>query len=110
MNGNDTDIYRSTAFRRLRTVALKEMDEGVDIGEDDTGDSEDNEQLRKINEHLLHTLRSVRDYTKQHTGQEEINVIDMLDILQNRLGAGYYQFEFRRRLNSLQERRGPNAP
>ncbi len=110
MNGNDTDIYRSSAFRRLRTVALKELDEGVDIGENDTGDSEDNEQLRKFNEYLLHTLRSVRDYTKQNTGQDEINVVDMLDLLQNRLGAGYYQFEFRRRLNALQVRRGPNAP
>jgi len=105
MNGNDTDIYRSAAFRRLSRVAIREMseEENIDI-------PENSEQQRRFNEHLLHTLRAIRDYTRQYLGQKDVEIVDVLKLLQDRLGSGYYQFEFRRRLDALQERRGPNAP
>ncbi|MBV9614491.1 MAG: hypothetical protein JO031_03440, partial [Ktedonobacteraceae bacterium] len=103
MNGNDDEIYNSTAFRHLSRVIVASMNEDEDITI-----SEANQQ--RFNQHLLHTLRSVREYTEQSTGKKEIDVADVLDILQDRLGPGYYQFEFRRRLNALLERREPNAP
>jgi hypothetical protein len=57
---------------------------------------------------LLDLLRSVRSYTRKTTGRVQITVADVLEVLEDRLGPGYYQFEFRRRLHALRGR-GANA-
>ena len=59
---------------------------------------------------LLDILRSVRSYTRETTGRAEITVADALEVLEDRLGPGYYQFEFRRRLHALRERGSNAAP
>jgi len=61
-------------------------------------------QLDKL---LLRSLRSVYWYTQQVKQSTDITLIDALDALYRRLGPGYYQFEFHRRLQQL--RRDSNA-
>lgn len=58
---------------------------------------------------LMSVLRSVRDYTQRETSRDQVSVADALGVLEKRLGPGYYQFEFRRRLRALNKRE-PGAP
>ncbi len=58
---------------------------------------------------LLWALRAIRAYAQQEIGQEEVTIGDALRSLEDRLGPGYYQFEFRRRLRALGERRNSAA-
>lgn len=67
----------------------------------------DEDQMEQLNTRLARVLRSVHRYTQRITGQIEVTIADALDVLQERIGPGYYQFEFRRRLLAL--RRDSNA-
>ena len=53
---------------------------------------------------LAHMLEGVRAYTRQNMEKVDISAADALEVLQERLGPGYYQFEFRRRLRALAQR------
>ena len=59
---------------------------------------------QQLEAHLFAILNSLHKYAKKSNGGENINVIDVLSYLQDKIGPGYYQFEFRRRLRSLKER------
>ena len=50
---------------------------------------------------LVLMLEGVKAYTQKQTGKQIITAQDALQALQSRLGPGYYQFEFRRRLRAL---------
>src|SRR5581483_7724753 len=52
-------------------------------------------------EYLRKMLSAVYEYTHQH--RERVDIINALDVLQERLGPGFYQFEFRRRLRALRK-------
>jgi len=54
---------------------------------------------------LVRVLDSVRQYTRQVTGQDAISATQALTALEERLGPGAYQFEFRRRLRALRNRK-----
>lgn len=56
---------------------------------------------QSLEEYLRKSLRAVYNYTRQR--RESVNIISALDVLQERLGPGFYQFEFRRRLRALRE-------
>lgn len=98
LDGNDEAIRRSKAFQNLLEFT-EELPHSY--GSDENGARE---------QYLLNALRSVREYTQQQQPEKtEITVVDALTELQKRIGPGYYQFEFRRRLRSLRESNG-NAP
>ncbi len=61
----------------------------------------DEKQLEK---YLITTLISIYDYSKSINNGRSIRMIDVLSDLSDKIGAGYYQFEFRRRLRALRER------
>jgi hypothetical protein len=50
---------------------------------------------------LLTVIASLRDYAKAATDEPKLKFTNALGALENRLGSGYYQFEFRRRLRAL---------
>lgn len=56
-------------------------------------------------ERLLDTLQAVRRFAEGVTGQSSVSVTDVVKVLRDRLGPGYYEFEFNRRLRALQQRR-----
>jgi len=56
---------------------------------------------------FLRTIQTVHRYTQKVRKKRQITITDALAILYERLGPGYYQFEFRRRLREL--RRDSNA-
>jgi predicted ATPase len=74
----------------------KQLYEGVKELPHDYGDED---QLKKS---LLGILQSFRDYAK-NSSSEESKLISALDVLEKKLGAGYYQLEFRRRLRALRK-------
>jgi ABC-type transport system involved in cytochrome c biogenesis ATPase subunit len=104
MDGNDEEIFRHKDFRRLSRLISAEMsrDEGTNI-------PRNSEQENKFNQQILHTLRTVRKYTQQQVGHPDISILDVLNTLQDLIGPGYYQLEFRRRLLALRERRSSDA-
>lgn len=55
---------------------------------------------------LAETLRAFREYTERVRHTVPVKVADAVTVLQELLGPGYYQFEFRRRLRAL---KGPNS-
>ena len=84
------DFKQSPSFATFRQYVKQES--GAYIASQSDADLED---------YLARTLRAVYDYTqRQHS---EVNIEYMLDVLQERLGPGYYQFEFRRRLRALRK-------
>jgi ABC-type transport system involved in cytochrome c biogenesis ATPase subunit len=54
-----------------------------------------------LQNYLFHTLKAMQSYTQRVTGKTDITVIDALSTLEDLLGEGFYQFEFRRRLRAL---------
>lgn len=60
---------------------------------------DENETKRR----LLTTLRAVRDYAKQND-QSRVSVAEVVKDLRGRLGPGYYEFEFSRRLRALEHK------
>lgn len=59
------------------------------------------EQERR--EFLRYLLRSVHQYAREQTGSEEPSLAAALEAVQDRLGSGYYEFEFIRRADALAE-------
>ncbi|MBA2392174.1 MAG: AAA family ATPase [Ktedonobacteraceae bacterium] len=62
---------------------------------------DNSQENSEFEEYLQETLRAVYDYTRQRRGR--VDIINALDVLQERLGPGFYQFEFRRRLRALRK-------
>lgn len=89
---DETDIQNHNAFKRLYDSA-KELPHNY--GDDN-----------QFSKSLLAILQSFRNYAKKATS-EKPNLISALEVLEDRLGAGYYQLEFRLRLRAL--RRNHNA-
>ncbi|EFH84774.1 conserved hypothetical protein [Ktedonobacter racemifer DSM 44963] len=50
---------------------------------------------------FLRAIRAVHRYTQKIRRKRSVTINDALAILESRLGPGYYQFEFRRRLRDL---------
>ena len=88
LDTNNEDIKNHTDFIHIYHSA-KELSH--DYGDDD--------QLKKS---LLSMLQSFREYAKKTTS-EQTKLINALDFLEDKLGAGYYQLEFRRRLRALRK-------
>lgn len=61
--------------------------------------------VSETQQRLLDTLRAVRQFAEGATGQSSVSVADVVNVLRDRLGPGYYEFEFNRRLRALQQRR-----
>lgn len=91
MNGDRLAIRDSSEFQQLITF-MSELPHQYGEG--------NNEQLE---DYLLGTLKSIHNYVHRTLNQEP-NVTQALETLQEKLGPGYYQFEFRRRLRALRER------
>jgi predicted ATPase len=87
LGGADEFIMESDAFKHI-LAAVAELPH-------DYGDIADTAKR------LVHSLRAVRIYTQVHTGKSAVSVADVLTALQERLGPGYYQLEFRRRIRGL---------
>ncbi|WP_414569421.1 AAA family ATPase [Nostoc sp. CCY 9925] len=64
-------------------------------------DGNDSEQL---NDQILRVLKSIRKYTQRKRDKEDVSVTETLEVLKEKIGPGYYEFEFRRRLRALRER------
>ncbi|NDJ24439.1 AAA family ATPase [Nostoc sp. B(2019)] len=64
-------------------------------------DGNDSEQL---DEQILRVLKSIRKYTQRKRDKEDVSVTETLEVLKEKIGPGYYEFEFRRRLRALRER------
>lgn len=60
----------------------------------------DDEELRN---YLTKILTSVKKYVKITKGIRAVTVVDALLTLEENIGEGYYQFEFRRRLRALRK-------
>ncbi len=86
------------AFGELSEVLRTRVPRALRRNEDPTA---------QIDQLLMRMLRAVRRYTQRVTGRREISMADAVEALYQRLGPGYYQFEFRRRLQAL--RRDSNA-
>ncbi len=90
LDGNDEAIKTDQAFDTL--LGLVKAQPGSYAAE---------QTSEELNQYLLGILRSVYAYTRQY--YPEVNMLNALDVLQKRLGPGFYQFEFRRRLKALRE-------
>jgi hypothetical protein len=51
--------------------------------------------------YLLRVLQNMKLYTQHNIARESVTVVDTLLLLEDIVGEGYYQFEFRRRLQAL---------
>src|SRR5579859_6376042 len=91
-------LRENDAFLTLRALIGQRIPRALDRGED---------PVARLDNLLLRSLRSVYLYTQRVKDRTEITMVDALDALYRRLGPGYYQFEFHRRLQQL--RRDSNA-
>jgi hypothetical protein len=96
MNGDYTVVKESHEFNNLRTF-IRELPHQYGHENDE-----------QFNRHLFNILKSIHDYT-QAASNEEVTVTKTLQILQDKLGPGFYELEFRRRLRLLRQR-DTNAP
>lgn len=87
MDGSDENVKASAPFKALVGYMSKLPH--------DFGDTD---------ERLLVMLRAIRTYTQNSLGRQAVTVTDALGVLTDRLGPGYYQFEFDRRLMVLSQR------
>jgi len=85
-------LEETPAFQKLLDLVSRRLPRAL------RNDENPAEQIHNL---LVRMLRSLRRYTQQVTGQEKVTMIDALGVLQKRLGPGYYDFEFRRRLQVL---------
>lgn len=60
--------------------------------------------LNRGQAYLLKVLLALRDYTQRSTGKTAVTVAETLDVLGERVGPSYYQFEIRRRMRALRGR------
>jgi len=91
MNGDEI-VHQSPEFGQLREF-MQELPHQYGNG-----------NIEDLNAHLLNTLNSIHHYAQKIRPNQKIQVSDTLELLQEKLGPGYYQFEFRRRLRALKER------
>ena len=89
---HNEDIRQSSEFGQLREF-MRELPSQYGNG-----------NIEDLHAYLLNTLNSIYNYTQQRRPNQNIQVSDTLELLQEKLGPGYYQFEFRRRLRALRER------
>ncbi|HZO71711.1 MAG TPA: AAA family ATPase [Ktedonobacteraceae bacterium] len=87
---NGDEKRRDEAFDQLKQSIREQSSISIAMQEEN-----------ELHAYLLKTLEAVRSYTQQKRGQ--VNAESILDVLQERLGSGYYQFEFRRRLRALRK-------
>jgi energy-coupling factor transporter ATP-binding protein EcfA2 len=87
-----TTILRLPEFQQLRAF-VQELPHQYD--------GNDSEQL---DEQILRVLKSIRKYTQRERNKEDVSVTETLEVLKEKIGPGYYEFEFRRRLRALRER------
>jgi ABC-type sulfate/molybdate transport systems ATPase subunit len=87
---DQADIQNTAEFQRLQQV-IQELPHNY--GDD-----------RQSAVRLLNALQAVKRHSTNGTINDPVTVIDALSAIQDRLGPGYYQFEFRRRLRGLRER------
>lgn len=64
----------------------------------------DGNNSEQLNEQILRVLKSIRKYTQRERDKEDVSVTETLEVLKEKIGPGYYEFEFRRRLRALRER------
>jgi hypothetical protein len=55
----------------------------------------------ELSSYLLRVLQNMKLYTQHNIARESVTVVDTLLLLEDIVGEGYYQFEFRRRLQAL---------
>ncbi len=91
-------LRQSIAFTALLNIIQQRIPRAL---------SRDENTAEQLDNLLLKTLRSVHRYTQWMTERQTVTMVDAIDLLYERLGPGYYQFEFRRRLDAL--RRNSNA-
>ncbi|BAY33701.1 hypothetical protein NIES2107_56020 [Nostoc carneum NIES-2107] len=87
-----TTILQLPEFQQLREF-IKELPHKYD-GKDS----------EKLDEQILRVLKSIRKYTQKERDKEDVSVTETLEVLKEKIGPGYYEFEFRRRLRALRER------
>lgn len=56
-----------------------------------------------LSRYLLRVLKNMRAYTRRISEKEDVTVVDTLLALEDLIGEGFYQFEFRRRLRALRK-------
>lgn len=83
-NRNDSEILNSVVFNAIWEEVSK------------LHNYEDKERL-------LNVMRHLSDYIKKLTGIENTNVADVLKVIEEKLGPGYYRFEFNRRLSLINQ-------
>jgi energy-coupling factor transporter ATP-binding protein EcfA2 len=92
MNGDRAAVQNSPEFDQLRSF-MQELPHQYWDG-----------SIEDFDTQLLNTLNSIHTYAQQLMLDRAIRVTDAIESLQEKLGPGYYQFEFRRRLRALRER------
>jgi len=111
---------RATEFLDLILMAISYPDDVVAIWNLESSDElSDNPALDRLYDHLVElphdygdeqvakkrlitTLKSLREPFQKSNDSEETSLAQVIKHLQDRLGEGYYEFEFRRRLRALQ--------
>ncbi|MEZ4885803.1 MAG: hypothetical protein R3E32_13800 [Chitinophagales bacterium] len=58
---------------------------------------------KELKAYLIKILISVKNYVEKVKQTDTVTVVDALLTLEDNIGEGYYQFEFRRRLRALQK-------
>lgn len=58
----------------------------------------------EFHHYLLRVLQNIKSYTQRTVNKEHVTVVDTLLALEDLIGEGYYQFEFRRRLRASRKR------
>lgn len=85
----DDDLIQSDSFQNLLRY--------VQQLPHDYGDG------HELNSYLLRVLKTMRAYTRRISDKENVTVVDTLLALEDLIGEGFYQFEFRRRLRALRK-------
>lgn len=120
-NAPDTVGQRATEFLDMLLMAIGQPEdvEAVWRMDDDAVEQSDSflrlyQSLGRVphdygdesetKQRLFDTLRAVRRFAEGKTGQSNVSVADVVNVLRERLGPGYYEFEFNRRLRALQSK------
>ncbi len=92
-DGNDQAVMLSESFARLREAALSLPQ--------DYGSAE------QLDRRLLSVLRALHEYAKEKgDGNQRPSMAAALERIEDKLGTGFYQFEFRRRVHALRKVEG----
>lgn len=60
-------------------------------------------EVDELPRYLLRVLKNMRAYTRRISEKDSVTVVDTLLALEDLIGEGFYQFEFRRRLRALRK-------